>query len=233
VSNATDVHHQLIRSAAALLTGHRRRAFVAEVTQKLCNDSPRKAERLFGFSRKTATLGKHEAKSGVRCSENFSARGRVRREDADPKLAAAIIELADLHTQIDPQLKTTLRYTRLTAAALRRGLIEEKGFTDEQLPCERSLRDILNRMGYRLKRIQKTKPQKRLEQTDAIFENIKACHEQASKSEQTLEISIDTKAKVDLGEYSRDGRTRTDAEGEMPEALDHDMRPKKRLCHSE
>jgi len=38
----------------------------------------------------------------------------------------------------------------------------------------RTMRDILNRMNYRLKRIRKAKPLKKTPQTDAIFANVKA-----------------------------------------------------------
>ena len=65
------------------------------------------------------------------------------------------------------------------------------------------MRDILNRMNYRLKRIQKGKPLKKTEETDAIFANVKAVREQARDDPETLEISMDTKAKVALGEYVR------------------------------
>ena len=48
------------------------------------------------------------------------------------------------------------------------------GYTDERLPSERTLRDIINRMNYRLKRIQKGKPLKKTENTTPIFENLDA-----------------------------------------------------------
>jgi hypothetical protein len=68
------------------------------------------------------------------------------------------------------------------------------------------MRDILNRMNYRLKRIQKGKPLKKTEQTDAIFANVAAAREQARDRPETLEISMDTKAKVALGDYARGGK---------------------------
>jgi hypothetical protein len=228
-----DTYHQLIRSAARRLTGHERRLFIAEVTQTLCDGSPRRAERLFGWARNSAAVGLHEANQGIRCVENFQARGRTRREDLDPAFAEAVRDLAELHTQADPQLQSELRYTRLTAAALRQALMDEKGYTDEQLPSRRTLQRILNRLGYRLKRIQKTKPLKKIEETDAIFENIRQRHQEAGNDPETLEISIDTKAKVNLGEYSRRGETRSDPAGETPPAWDHDPPAKKKGCRSE
>jgi hypothetical protein len=68
------------------------------------------------------------------------------------------------------------------------------------------MRNILNRMNYRLKRIQKSKPLKKTKDTDAIFANLAVVHEQASHDPATREISVDTKAKVSLGEYSRGGK---------------------------
>jgi hypothetical protein len=225
-----EVCHQLVRSAARRLTGHARRLFIAEVTDALCGGSPRRSERLFGWSRDTASLGLHESAHGLRCVDNFQARGRQRTEDLDTQLAQDIRALAEPHTQADPQMKSALRYTRLTAAALRQALIKEKGYRTKQLPSNRTLQRMLNRLGYRLKRIQKTKPLKKIEQTDAILANIQQRHEQASHAAETLEISIDTKAKVNLGEYSREGQTRSNTEGETPPAWDHDPQAKKRGC---
>ena len=75
------------------------------------------------------------------------------------------------------------------------------------MPSERTLRDILNRMNYRLKRIQKGKPLKKTEHTEAIFENVQAVRAEAAADPQALEISIDTKTKVKLGEYSQGGKS--------------------------
>ena len=77
---------------------------------------------------------------------------------------------------------------------------------EADLPSERTMRDILNRMNYRLKRIQKGKPLKKTEQTDAIFANVEAVREQVRDDPETLEISMDTKAKVALGDYVRGGK---------------------------
>jgi hypothetical protein len=228
----TETYHALLRSAAGRLTGTQRRLFIAEVTQRLCGGSPRRAERLFGWSRNTANVGLHEAQHGISCLDNFQARGRQRTEELDPPLADAIRDLADRHSQADPQLKNDFRYTRLTAAALKQALIEEKGYRAEQLPSERTLQRLLNRMGYRIKRIQKTKPRKKLKETDAIFANVTQQQETARQDSETLDISIDTKAKVSLGDYSRGGESRSDAEGKTPGAWDHDPPAKKKRSPS-
>jgi hypothetical protein len=74
----------LICSGARLLTGYERRLFVAEVAAELCGGSARQAERRFGWGRATVEKGLHESCSGVRCLENFAARGRPRSEEKNP-----------------------------------------------------------------------------------------------------------------------------------------------------
>src|SRR5438270_6815545 len=202
---ATEPLEQLIRSAARRLKGHQRRLFLAEVATQLCDGNPRQAERRFGWGRDTVTKGLHELRQGLRCQEDFAARGRQRSEDQDPQLAADIRAIVEPHTQADPELKSSRRYTNLSAAEVRAALIE-KGFPQPELPSERTMRDILNRMNYRLQRLQKRKPVKKTEQTDAIFANVQAVREQSRGEPGTLEISMDMKAKVALGDHVRGGK---------------------------
>jgi hypothetical protein len=103
-------------------------------------------------------------------------------------------------------VKSARRYTNLAAREVRHALQSQKGYGDDRLPSERTLRDVLNRLGYRLKRIQKAKPLKKTEDTDAIFANVAACHERYHNDPETLELSVDAKAKVNEGEYSRGGK---------------------------
>ena len=107
---------------------------------------------------------------------------------------------------------------------MRQALIEQKGWRAEDLPCENTIGNILNRLGYRLRRVQKAKPVKRVQQTNAIFENVREANKAADQREEALRISIDTKAKVDLGDFSRGGQTRGQ---QAPQAWDHDMQGKK------
>ena len=195
----------LLRSGARRLTGHQRRLFQAEVTAELCDGSPRVAERRFGWGRNTVAKGLKESRHGIRCLENFAARGRVRSEDKDPQLAADIRAIVEPHSYVDPELKSARRYSNLSAKEVRDALIA-KGHSPARLPSERTMRDILNRMNYRLKRIQKGKPLKKTATTDAIFENVKRVREESKNDPATLEISMDTKAKVSVGEYVRGGK---------------------------
>jgi hypothetical protein len=195
----------LIRSGARRLTGYQRRQFQAEVATELCGGSPRRAERRFGWGRDTVEKGLNELRSGMRCRENFAAKGRKRSEQRDPQLAEDIRAIVEPHAYADPELKSARRYTNLSAAEVRAAL-RAKGYAGDRLPSERAMRDILNRMNYRLKRIRKGKPLKKTQQTDAIFANVRAVQQQARDDPATLEISMDTKAKVALGEYVRGGK---------------------------
>jgi hypothetical protein len=195
----------LLRSGARRLTGYQRRLFQAEVATELCDGSSRLAERRFGWGRDSVEKGLHESQQGMRCLENFAARGRRRSEEKNPQLAADIRAIVEPQSYTDPELQSSRRYTNLSAAEVREALIA-KGHIEAELPSERTLRDILNRMNYRLKRIQKGKPLKKTEETDAIFANVKEVREQSRNDPEVLEISMDTKAKVSVGEYVRGGK---------------------------
>ena len=203
----------LLRSGARRLTGHQRRLFKAEVAMELCDGNARKAERRFGWGRETVEKGLHELIRGMRCLENFAARGRRRSEDKDPQLAADIRAIVEPHTHADPELKSPRRYTNLSAAEVREALIA-KGHSEAELPSERTMRDILNRMNYRLKRIQKGKPLKKTEETDAIFANVKAVQEEVRRRSRNAgnldgyESEGERWAITLVG-----GKTRTDADG--------------------
>lgn len=205
MDTATEPLDALIRSGARRLTGFRRRAFIAEVAAALCDGNPRQAERRFGWGRETVAKGLHEAQREMRCLDNFAARGRRRSEDKDPRLAADIRAIVEPHAYADPGLKSARRYTDLSAAEVRDALIA-KGHPAERLPSERTMRDILNRMNYRLKRVRKGKPLKKTPETDAIFANVKAVRDEVRDDPETLEISMDAKAKVAVGDYVRGGK---------------------------
>jgi hypothetical protein len=67
---------------------------------------------------------------------------------------------------------------------------------------------------------------KKTAETDAIFENVRQMNALADADPETLRISIDTKATVNVGEYSRGGQSRC---RKAVKALDHDMCPKEKL----
>lgn len=155
------VTRALCQKAARLLTGAKRRAYQAECATLFCEGNPRQAEAVFGWGRATVELGLHEARSGLTCLGNFQARGSKKMEALHPRLEADIRALADPHSQADAQLKTALAYTRLSARSVRRALMSEKGWAEEDLPAERTMTTLLNRLGYRLRAVAKTQPEKK------------------------------------------------------------------------
>ena len=201
----TPQYDHLIRSAAQRLKGHQRRLFQAEVTSALCGGSPRLAERRFGWGRECVEKGLHETDSGLRRIENFAAKGGVPCELKNPQLAADIRAVVEPHTQADPEMKSARCYPNLSAREVSEALRSQKGYAEDRLPKERTMRDVLNRLGYRLRRIQKAKPLKKTEDADAIFDNGRAVRQESGTDPTALEISIDTKAKVHQGDYSRGG----------------------------
>src|SRR5881397_2535323 len=176
-----------LRLAASKLTGPKRRAFEAEMTVKYCGGHPLMAEAVFGWGRQTVALGLAERRTGIRCLGAQSAfSGRKRWEEQHPQVAQALRQLADAHAQQDPTFRTSLTYTRLTAQAALKALREE-GYSAEQLPSPSTMAEVLNRLGYRLRKVVKAKPQKKIKETDAIFDNIKKkmpkpCHLQGSNA---------------------------------------------------
>lgn len=98
-------------------------------------------------------------------------------------------------------------------------------YTEEALPAERTFYELLNRQGYRRRTVAKSKA-KKTEMTDPIFANVRQINSESDADPTTLRISMDTKATVNLGEYSRGGKSR---DLEAVKALDHDMASKAKL----
>jgi hypothetical protein len=110
----------------------------------------------------TIRKGMHELESGITCLDAFDARGRKRAEDHLPNLLMDIRALVDGQSQTDPQFKTNRLYTRLTATEVRRQLIVQKGYREEELPTSTTIATKLNSMGYYPTKVAKSKPKKRL-----------------------------------------------------------------------
>ena len=162
-----------LRLAASKLTGPPRRAFEAEMALKYCGGNPLLTETIFGWGRQTVSLGLSERRTGIICLGAQSAfSGRKRWEEQHPQAARALRQLADAQGQQDPTFRTSLIYTRLTAQAALEAL-REQGYSADQLPSPSTMAEVLNRMGFPLRKVVKAKPQKKIKETDAIFDNIK------------------------------------------------------------
>lgn len=149
-----------IRSAAKKLNSYKRREFQAEMALKYCDGSSRIAEDVFGWRRTSVETGLGELRTGIRCLDNTKARGRKKTEVLLPKIEFRIRQLAESKAQVDPKFQTSLTYTRITAKRVRDELLKDKDFADG-VPNRQTIGAMLNRFGFSLKRIQKTKPKKR------------------------------------------------------------------------
>ena len=198
---------------------------MGDATLSLLDGKHRVAEDVFGWNRSTVEVGINEFKTGITCINDLSLRLKPATEVKNPKLLADIIAIMEPQSESESSLRTTLLYTHMTAKVVYDALLE-KGWAVEALPTVRTISNILNRQGYRLRTVAKTKVQKKTPETDAIFENIRRVNAEADANMATLRISIDTKATVNVGDYSRGGRSRGKV---ATKALDHDMCHKKKL----
>lgn len=164
---------QDLRLAASKMTGAARRAFQAEMPLKYCHGRARLAETIGGWSREAVAVGWAEHRTGIRCWGAQSAcSGRTRWAEQAPAAAEALRHLAEAHAQQAPTFRTTLAYTRLTAKAAFAAL-RTPGVFEDHWPSPRTMAEVFNRMGYRLRKVLKAKPQKKIKATDAIFDNRK------------------------------------------------------------
>jgi hypothetical protein len=158
----TEAIKAYLQSTAATLCGADRRLFLARTVGLLGPNGQRRAERELGWNRVTIRKGMHELRSGIQCVDAFSARGRTVVEKQLPRLLDDIRSIIDLQSQTDPTFHSQRLYTRLTIAQVRRQLVEQKGYTDAQLPTNETLRQKVLFLGYRLRKVMKCKPKKRL-----------------------------------------------------------------------
>ena len=79
-------------------------------------------------------------------------------------------------------------------------------------------------MNYYPTRVTKNKPQKKIPETDDIFAQLAKVNPEADKASETLRISLDAKAQVKIGPFSRGGKNRVSVE-----AADHDFDPEDTL----
>ncbi len=150
-----------LRLAASKMTGASRRAFQAEMTVKYCEGSARKAERLMGWGRKNVRLGLEEKRSGIICVGLQSVKsGSKKWAELFPEAAQALEKIGEADAQQNPTFSNPIAYTRLTAAEARTQL-RNQGFDESQIPGPSTMAVILNRMGYRLRKVLKAKPQKK------------------------------------------------------------------------
>lgn len=154
-------HREDLKLAASRMVPTKRRTFQAAMALKYCAGSPRQAEAVFGWSREAVALGLHEYRTGIVClSAQSVVGGDLLWEEKHPEAAAILWDLAQAHSQQDPTFRSTLAFTRLTAAEALKQL-RAQGVAEAHLPSPSTMAAVLNRNGYRLRPVLKAKPQKK------------------------------------------------------------------------
>ena len=148
-------------ATAQQLKGSDRRLFMARITKAI--GSQRRAAALLGWNRGTIRKGTLELETGLCIEDNFSARGRKSAEEHLPHLLEHITAIVDPQSQTDATFNSTRLYARLSAAQVRRTLIERYDYTDAELPTEETIRVKLNGLNYRLRSVEKSRPKKKFQ----------------------------------------------------------------------
>ncbi len=186
---------------------------MADVVRSLGRGGQRFAEKCLGWNRKTIRKGMQERDSGQPIQDRFQDRGRKKAEEHLPSLLEHIREIVEPNSQTDPTFRSTRVYTPLTGEEVRHRLRTQFGYSDAELPCVRTLRTKLNELGYRVRKVRKCRPLKRIPKTDAIFEEVHSINEEADQEDGMVRISLDTKATVKVGPFSRGGLQPARAKG--------------------
>lgn len=150
----------LLQDTAKILKGSDRRMFMAKTVRGLGKGAQRRAEREFGWNRRTIRKGEYELRHGS-VHDNVNARGRKKAEAHLPKLREDIRDLVEPTSQPDPTFRTPRQYRRVTANRIREQLITEKSYAPDDLPQERTIRTQLDNLGFYPKKVAKSKPQKK------------------------------------------------------------------------
>src|ERR1035441_6163440 len=194
------------KQTLAQLSGAARRMFMASVVKGLGRGGARQAQIQLGWDRTTLRKGLHELNSGIVCVDALSQRGRKPMEARLSNLEADLRAMGEATSQTDPTFRTTQLYRRLTAGEARRRRRDPSALV------------------FKPRRVAKSKPLRKVPQTDAIFETVHRLNREADADAGTIRLSLDTKTVVPIGQLSRGGKSR-----QAHQALDHDLEPELKL----
>jgi transposase len=197
---------------------------MAEVVQCLGWGGQTFAEKVLGWSRPTIRKGLVELKSGQDIVDRFFDRGRKRAEFFYPFLNDHLRLIVEPLGQTDPTFRSTRTYIPLTAASVHQQLIDNFGYKRKGFLCVRTISNKLFNLNYRPMKVAKCRPLKKIPETDDIFDEVHRINDQSDNDDGILRISLDTKAVVNIGAFSRGGKNRLSTKG-----YDHDFAPTAKL----
>lgn len=146
--------------AAESLKGSQRRMFLGRLALDIGRGGRFLISKTLNINRKTLNKGISEVNRGVGQEDRFKERGRKSIEEKMPGLLSAIKDIVDGASQTDPKFTSTRLYTRLSTTEVRKQLIE-RGYSDASLPSNQTLWNKLHSLGYKRKKVAKTKPKKK------------------------------------------------------------------------
>lgn len=148
-----------LQIAASNLKGSARRMFLGQLALDYGIGGKVTISEHLGISRVTLNKGILEVSTGIIIRDKFGERGRKKLEELNPKLIETIREIGENSSQIDPQFKSTRLYTRLSIRQVRKELIK-RGYEDEELPTNQTLHNKMVALGFKQRKVAKTKPKK-------------------------------------------------------------------------
>lgn len=151
----------LLIETAHDLKGASRRLFMARTVDAAGRGGQNQAHKELGWDPRTIRKGLHELRSGLCCVDAFNMRGRKPIENQLPELSKDLEDIVKSQSQSDPRFETCRLYRRITVKEVVKQLIENKGYSPEELPSNETIRKKLNKMGYRPNRVLKSKPKKK------------------------------------------------------------------------
>ncbi|MGH3659192.1 MAG: ISAzo13 family transposase, partial [Micromonosporaceae bacterium] len=183
------------------LTERQRRLWLGAEARELGSGGPVVVAQVVGVAADTVRRGRAELDDPAPPPVGVSRRsggGRKRAETHDPELVAALERLVDPEARGDPMspLRWTAKSTRTLAAALQQAGHQVSDFV---------VRRLLTALGYSLQANAKTAEGRQHPDRDAQFRYL---NEQvtAHQDEDCPVISVDTKKKELIGEYTNGGR---------------------------
>jgi transposase len=197
---------------------------MAQVVKLLGHGGQCFAESVLGWNRGTIRKGLIELESGIPIFDQYCHCGRKRAEEHLPNLLSDIKSIVDPSSQADPTFRSKRIYSPLTANEIHRRLQANQGYKSSDLPTVRTIRNKLNDLEIRPQRVKKCEPIRKIPETDAIFEKVSIVNSNTDKDPNAIRISLDCKAVVKIGPFSRGGKNRIEQK-----ASDHDFEAEQTL----
>ncbi len=155
------------------LNGSERRIYLAEIAKQMGYGGVKLVCDNFKIDYRTLQKGINELNTGNYIIDAFDERGRKSIEFFLPSIKNDIKDIVDAESQTDPRFEDDRLFTRLTPANIKKQLCK-MGYKIDELPTNQTIYNKVNELGYSFSTIQKTKPLKKIAETDAIFKKNKA-----------------------------------------------------------